>query len=136
MTGPVTVAVDANGCDHGAREVAAAAAIAADRGTRVLLFGPRVQIGETAPGVELVDAPVSIAKAPQPLAAVRSTPEASVVQAARAVAGGRAQALVCGGSTGAVVAAGVLHLRRARGIHRPALAVPVPSPAGHTLLLD
>ena len=86
--------------------------------------------------MELVDAPVSIAKAAEPVAAVRSSPEASIVQAARAVAEDRAQALVSGGSTGAVVAAGVLHLRRARGVHRPALAVPLPSPAGATLLLD
>jgi glycerol-3-phosphate acyltransferase PlsX len=34
------------------------------------------------------------------------------------------------------VAAGVLHIRRARGVHRPALAVPVPAPAGPVLLLD
>ena len=41
-------------------------------------------------GVELVDAPVSIAKATDPAYAVRSTPEASIVQAAKAVADGRA----------------------------------------------
>jgi len=136
VTETVTVAVDANGCDHGPAEVAAAAAQAAAGGTRVLLFGPAAEIGGPGPGVEVVDAPVSIAKAPEPVSAVRSTPQASIVQAARAVAEGRAHALVSGGSTGAVVAAGVLHVRRARGIHRPALAVPLPSPAGPTLLLD
>lgn len=136
MPEPVTVAVDANGCDHGPGEVAAAAASAARRGVRVLLFGPASEIEVPGPGVELIDAPVSIAKAPEPVAAVRSTPQASIVQAARAVSEGRAQALVSGGSTGAVVAAGVLHLRRERGVHRPALAVPLPSPAGPTLLLD
>jgi glycerol-3-phosphate acyltransferase PlsX len=136
VTEPVTVAVDANGCDHGPREVAAAAARAAALGTRVLLFGPAAEIVDPGAGVELVDAPVSIAKAAEPVAAVRSSPDASIVQAARAVAEGRAQALVSGGSTGAAVAAGVLHLRRARGVHRPALAVPLPSPAGATLLLD
>ncbi len=39
MTDPVTVAVDANGADLGPAEVAAGAAIAAERGMRVLLFG-------------------------------------------------------------------------------------------------
>ncbi len=136
MTDPVTVAVDANGADLGAREVAAGAAMAAAAGTRVLLFGPAAELPALPDGVTVVDAPVSIAKATEPTAAVRSTPDASIVQAARAVADGRAQALVSGGSTGAAIAAGVLHVRRARGIHRPALALPLPSPGGRVLLLD
>ena len=81
-----------------------------------------------ADGVEVVDAPVSIAKAPDPVRAVRSTPEASIVQAARAVAAGDADALVCGGSTGPALAAGLFNIKRATGIHRPALAIPVPGP--------
>ena len=133
---PVTVAVDANGADLGPAEVAAGAREAAAQGVEVLLFGPAVQIGEAGPGVTVVDAPVSVAKASEPVAAVRAHPEASIVQAARAVAGGRAAALVSGGSTGAAVAAGLFHVRRSRGIHRPALAVPVPAPGGRVLLLD
>ena len=85
--------------------------------------------------MELVDAPVSIAKAAEPGAAVRSSPEASIVQAARAVAEDRAQALVAGGSTGAVLAAGLLHISARRGVHRPALAC-VPVPGRPFLLLD
>jgi phosphate acyltransferase len=102
----------------------------------VLLFGPAREIGPVASGVEVVDAPVSIAKAADPVAAVRSTPEASIVQAARAVADGRAQALVSGGSTGAALAAGLFNMRRDRGIHRPALALPMPIPGSPVLLLD
>ena len=97
-------------------------------GTRVILFGPAAEIGPMPDGVEVVDAPVSIAKAADPAFAVRSTPEASIVQAARAVADGRAQALVSGGSTGSALAAGLFNLRRDRGIYRPALALPVPIP--------
>jgi glycerol-3-phosphate acyltransferase PlsX len=136
MAEPVTVAVDANGADLGPAEVAAAAAIAAERGTRVLLFGPAAQLGGTPPGVTVVDAPVSIAKAPEPVAAVRATPEASIVRAARAVGAGGAHALVCGGATGAAVAAGVFNVKRARGIYRPALALPLPIPGAPILLLD
>ncbi len=84
----VTVAVDAGGADLGPAEVAAGAAIAAAAGTRVLLFGPAGEIGSVPDGVEVVDAPVSIAKAADPAFAVRSTPEASIVQAAKAVAAG------------------------------------------------
>ncbi len=131
----VTVAVDAGGADLGPAEVAAGAAIAAAAGTRVILFGPAAEIGEVAEGVEIVDAPVSIAKAADPAYAVRSTPEASIVQAAKAVAAGRAQALVSGGSTGSALAAGLFNMRRDRGIYRPALALPVPVPGGRPVML-
>jgi phosphate acyltransferase len=132
----VTVAVDANGADHGPAEVARGAAEAAAAGTRVLLFGPAGEFGAPVDGVEVVDAPVSIAKAPDPARAVRNTPEASIVQAAAAVADGRADALVSGGSTGAALAAALFRVKRARGVHRPALAILVPVPQHPFLLLD
>jgi glycerol-3-phosphate acyltransferase PlsX len=132
----LTIALDANGADAGAAEVARGAQLAASRGeVRVLVFGPAAQM-EAAPGVEIVDAPVSIAKAADPARAVRSAPESSIVQAARAVADGIADALVSGGSTGAALAAGLFHVKRARGVHRPALAVLVPVPGRPFLLLD
>ncbi len=135
----VTVAVDANGADRGPAEVAAGAAIAAARGIRILLFGPgdalRAEVAGTS-GVEIVDAGRSIAKAADPARAVRSAPEASIVQAARAVAAGDADALVSGGSTGAALAAGLFEIKRARGIHRPALAAAVPVPGRPVTFLD
>jgi glycerol-3-phosphate acyltransferase PlsX len=131
----VTVAVDGNGADLGPTEVAAGAALAAARGVRVLLFADAREVGQVADGVELIDAPVSIAKAVDPAFAVRSTPEASIVQAAKAVADGRAQALVSGGSTGSALAAGLFNLKRAAGIHRPALALPIPRPNDRPVLI-
>jgi glycerol-3-phosphate acyltransferase PlsX len=131
----VTVAVDAGGADLGPREVAAGAAQAAAMGIGVLLFGPASEIGSVPSGVEVIDAPVSIAKAADPAFAVRSTPEASIVQAAKAVAEDRAQALVSGGSTGSALAAGLFNLKRDRGIYRPALALPIPVPGTHPVLL-
>lgn len=142
---PVTVAVDAGGADAGPAEVAAGAALAArDADLQVVVFGPleELRAGLAAMGdpeaVRLVDAPVSIAKVADPAAAVRSTPEASIVQAASAVAAGDADAFVSGGGTGAALAAGTLLVKRAPGIYRPALAVPVPRPggAGALTLLD
>ncbi len=130
----VTVAVDAGGADLGPGEVAAGAAIAAAQGIGVLLFGPAAEIGSVPSGVEVIDAPVSIAKAADPAFAVRSTPEASIVQAAAAVAQGRAQALVSGGSTGSALAAALFNMRRDRGIYRPALALPIPMPAAKPVL--
>lgn len=139
----LVVAVDANGSDMGPSEVAAGVRAAARRGVQVLLFGPAREI-ETLPslgsGVQVIDAPVSVAKSPDPARAVRSTPQASIVQAARAVGEGRAQALVCAGGTGAALAASLFNIKRARGVHRPALALPIPipgpSPAHPVTLLD
>jgi phosphate acyltransferase len=129
------VAVDCNGADLGPAEVAAGARMAAQAGAKVLLFGPAHELstalgtGATAQGIEIVDAPISVAKSADPVSAVRRTPEASIVQAARAVAEGRARALVCAGGTGAALAAGLFNVKRARGIYRPALAIPIPLPA-------
>jgi phosphate acyltransferase len=123
----------------GAAEVAAGVRLAAQQGARVLLFGPAGELGESVEGlegVEIVDAPVSIAKSPDPARAVRSTPQASIVQAAKAVSDGRAQALVCAGGTGAALAAGLFNIKRARGIHRPALALAIPVPGNPVTLLD
>jgi len=155
------VALDANGADLGPAEVAAGAVLAAEQGAHVLLFGPAGEMdvpahlaldvgagaagaGTGAPGagaagaVQVIDAPVSIAKSPDPARAARTTPEASIVQAARAVADGRAQALVCAGGTGAALAAGLFNVKRARGIHRPALALALPvlgRAGGHPVIL-
>jgi glycerol-3-phosphate acyltransferase PlsX len=130
------VAVDCNGADRGPAEVAAGAALAAAEGARIVLFGPAEELGSPPAGVEVVDAPVSIAKAEDPVLAARTTPEASIVQAARAVAAGRAQALVCAGATGAALAAGTFNIKRAHGIYRPALAIPLPVPHHPVTLLD
>lgn len=130
------IAVDANGADLGPAEVAAGATLAAAAGARVLLFGPAAEIGDVGDGVRVIDAPISIAKAADPVRAVRSNPDASIVAAADAVRRGDADALVCAGGTGAALAAGLLKVKRARGIHRPALALPLPSPSGPVTVLD
>src|SRR4051812_40446084 len=134
----VTVAVDANGADLGPAEVARGAALAAERGRglHLILFGPAAELGAPGELVDIVDAPVSIAKAADPARAVRATPQASIVQAVEAVASGRAAALVSGGSTGATLASALFRWKRARGVHRPALAIVVPVPGKPFLLLD
>ncbi|HEV2999762.1 MAG TPA: phosphate acyltransferase PlsX [Solirubrobacteraceae bacterium] len=121
------IAVDVNGAD----DPRAAAEGAAASGVDVLIFGPAREVPHVTH-----DAPVSIAKASDPARAARSTPEASIVQAARAVAEGEADAFVAGGSTGAALAAGLFNVKRGKGIHRPALAIPVPVPGAPVTLLD
>lgn len=141
MADQVTVAVDATGADLGPAEVARGAARAAATGINVILFGPAAELSAaleetSAANVEVVDAPVSIAKEPDPARAVRQHPHASIVQAVRAVAEGRANAFVAGGATGAALAAGMGELGRADGLRRPAIAAQIPLPGAEVTLLD
>src|SRR3954447_11929844 len=113
------IALDANGADFGPEAIARGAELS---GLEVEVFGPPM------PG---------IGNDEEAAMAVRSKPDASIVQAARAVAEGRADALVSPGPTGATLAAAVLHIKRIRGVHRPAVAVLLPIPGVNpTLLLD
>ena len=125
------IALDANGADAGPEAVAEGARLS---GLPVLLFGPAERLSQS--GTDVVDAPDTIGNHEEPARAVRARPQASVVQAARAVADGRASAMVSAGSTGAALAASVLHVKRLRGVHRPAVAALVPVPGRATLLLD
>jgi glycerol-3-phosphate acyltransferase PlsX len=127
------IALDANGADAGPAKVAEGARLS---GERVLLFGPASEIGDVGEQVEVIDAPLAIAGGEEPVRAVRSAPDASIVQAALAVGDGRAEALVSAGSTGPTLAAGTLSIKRLRGVFRPALAVLIPVPGGPVLLLD
>jgi glycerol-3-phosphate acyltransferase PlsX len=105
------------------------------------VFGPAADLREEFEGlpserVEVVDAPVGISNFEDPARAVRAKRDASVVQAAAAVAQGRADALVSAGSTGATMAAALLGMKRMPGVYRPGLAVVVPVPGRPVLLLD
>ena len=78
--------------------------------------------------VEVIDAPDLITNEDDPVAAVRSRSQASIVRAAADVAAGAADALVSPGSTGATMAAATFAIKRAGGVQRPALAVQIPAP--------
>jgi phosphate acyltransferase len=127
------IAVDANGADQGPAAVAEGV-----RRSRVetLLFGPKMELLGAGDLAEIVDAPETIKAGDEPVAAVRSRRDASIVQAAAAVGEGRAEALVSAGSTGPTLAAGTISIKRIRGVFRPALAVLLPVPDGPVLLLD
>ncbi len=71
-----------------------------------------------------------------PADAVRNKKDSSIVVATKMLKNGECDAILSAGSTGAAVAAAQLILRRIPGIHRPAIATPIPTPNGITLLLD
>jgi glycerol-3-phosphate acyltransferase PlsX len=110
------IALDANGADSGAGTVA--------EGAR--LSGVPVQLFEGA----------AISNDEEPAHAIRAREDASIVKAARALAAGEVDALVSAGPTGATLAASVVHVRRLKGVHRPAIAAILPFPGHPTLMLD
>ena len=124
------IALDANGADRGPRNVAEGGRLA---GVPVTLFGPAAELAGYG---DVVDAPVGIGNDEDAARAVRAKPESSIVQAAKAVAAGQAGGFVTAGPTGAALAAGLFHLKRMRGVHRPAVAVRLPVPGHPVLILD
>jgi phosphate acyltransferase len=124
---PAPVALDGYGTDAGPEVVVEGARLAAADGIPVRIFGPGTL--ETPDGVDLDPTTDWIGNEADPVAAVRSTPEASIVRGAGAVAEGRCSSLVSAGSTGATMTAALFAMKRAQGVHRPALAVQIPVPA-------
>ena len=134
----LTIAVDGRGVERGADVLVEGLRQVLAEGIRVRAFGEPADF-PALDGLEAIAAPDEITNSDEPVAAVRSREQASVVMAAADVAAGRSQALVSAGPTGATMAAALFALRRLSGIRRPALAVQlvVPGRGGApTLILD
>jgi glycerol-3-phosphate acyltransferase PlsX len=127
------IAIDAMGGDRAPAEIVAGALRAVDAcDVDVLLVGredairPHLSDG-VAPGrVEVLDAPEIITMDEEPASAVRTKKASSIVRCAEAVRDGRAAAMVGAGNTGATMAAALLRFGRIKGVHRPAIALPIP----------
>ncbi|HKJ35499.1 MAG TPA: phosphate acyltransferase PlsX [Solirubrobacterales bacterium] len=136
------IAFDALGAEGGPEVVVEGIgrAIADGEDLRVRAFGRAADLGALTAleGVEVVEAPGLIANDEEPVAAVRSRENASIVRAAADVAEGRSHALASPGSTGATMTAALFALKRLRSVQRPALAVQLPAPGldRPVLLLD
>jgi glycerol-3-phosphate acyltransferase PlsX len=136
----VVVAFDALGAEAGAAAVIEGVRAVSAEGIGVRAFGRRSELAplEELPGVEVIDTADVIANDEEPVRAVRSRPESSIVRAAADVAAGNSHALASPGSTGATMAAALFALKRLRSVQRPALAVQVPAPGRDrpVLMLD
>jgi glycerol-3-phosphate acyltransferase PlsX len=141
------IALDAVGGDHGLTPNIDGAVQAANAcGVELVLVGPErgIRAELSARGIgpgdsrfEVVDAPDAVRMDEEPAAACRAKPRSSVMVCAELVAAGRADGMVSAGPSGAAMAAATLwHLKRIPGILRPAIAVPIPTPNGVTVLLD
>ena len=132
----IRVAVDAMGGDRAPEEIVAGALAAASDSVEPVLFGRQEVIGPLAEGLEIVHADDIVAMDEKPADAAREKRESSMFAACRAVGEGDAQAVVSAGNTGAMLAAGLLEIRRLPDVHRPAIAVPLPSIGGTSVLID
>ena len=131
------VAVDAMGGDRAPAEVVAGARRAAEElGIPVVLVGRPDEMGDTG-GLEVIEAAEVIPMDAEPGSSVRTMKDSSLVRAAEAVRDGRASAMVSAGNTGAAMGSALLRMGRIRGVARPAIATPIPTPgANPTTMLD
>jgi phosphate acyltransferase len=129
----IRVAVDVMGSDRGAAAVIDGAQQAAADGVVPVIFGPA---GLDAGGLAHVPTTQVVGMDEKPADAFRTKEDSSLVRAVKAVADGEADAVVSAGNTGAMLAAGLVLLRRVPGVRRPAIAVPIPSRQGPSILID
>jgi glycerol-3-phosphate acyltransferase PlsX len=127
------IAVDAMGGDRGPEAVVDGALAARGDGIEPILFG---SASLDAKGLELWPTTQVVAMREKPADAFREKTDSSLVRAVKAVADGEADAVVSPGNTGAMLAAGLVLLRRVRGVRRPAIAVPIPARRGPCVLVD
>jgi len=121
------------GADRGPAEIVAGAVQAASAVVEPVIVGPEALDTR---GLELVQAPDVIEMDDKPTEAVRSKPNSSLVVACRLVGEGRADAVVSPGNTGAMLAASLFHIRRLKGVLRPAIAVVIPARSAPSVLID
>lgn len=97
------------------------------------LFGPSDRLTplvRNADRITVMHAASVIAMEDEPVRAVRSKKDSSIVLAATAVKNGEADAFFSAGNTGAVLAAGLFIIGRVKGIDRPALTTTLPVVTG------
>jgi phosphate acyltransferase len=137
MPGPrVRVAVDAMGGDRAPEEIVAGAAESRSDEVEPVLYGRRSVVEPFAEGLEVVDFPDVVAMHEKPGDAARTKRQSSLFGVCRAVAEGNADVALSAGNTGAFLAAGLLEIGRLPGVHRPAIAVPLPALRGPSVLID
>lgn len=117
-----------------------------DDGDTLVLVGPATLLNEQLDErgirdhrIEILDAQDVIPMAESPTKAVRQRTESSIVK--MAIAGSQksdnpVDVVISAGNTGACVAAGIMHMKRLPGIHRPGIAVTVPAFHGPIVLCD
>lgn len=141
--------VDVMGGDNAPDEIIKGCLAALDQleaGDQLVLIGPEDRIashlaerGVDDDRIRIEHAPDVITMDDQPARAVRSMPESSIVRMAM-LGSHKAEdpldVVLSAGNTGACVAAGIMHMKRLPGVHRPGIAVTIPAFHGPLVLCD
>ena len=145
------IGLDVMGGDHAPQAILDGALQSVDslsRDDQLMLFGDRATIeqhltdaGINDPRIQIIATTETIEMAESPVEAVRSKADSSLVvmarQASRKVdATERLDAIISAGNTGACVSAAQMFMRRLDYVHRPGIAVTMPTFSGPVVLLD
>jgi phosphate acyltransferase len=143
------LAVDVMGGDHAPDAILSGCVLGLEHlrpDDRLVLVGPAATIremlserGVSDPRLIIHDAPEVIGMDESPVEAVRAKKSSSIVQMAQlgsAKAAERCDAVLSAGNTGACVAAATMHMRRLAGVHRPGIAVTLPTFHGPVVMCD
>jgi len=138
------IAVDAMGGDN-APEAVIEGAVRAVReyGTHIILVGDREILHQHLKQHAAANLPISVKHASEvvgmhesPSVALRRKPDSSIRVAFDLVKAGEAGGVVSAGNSGAAMGHAMLALRLLPGVERPAIATPLPSLHGSTVVLD
>lgn len=141
----IKIVIDAMGGDNSPWAMVEGAVLATKEHADVFLYivGPQNQIeAELAKyeynkdQIEVVDAPDVITCHDQPVEAVRTKKNSSLIVGLNLVKEGKAEGLISSGSTGAVLVGGRMIVGRIKGIRRSPLAPLIPREGGVSILID
>ena len=140
------IGVDAMGGDYAPAEIvrgACAARDVLDAGDQIILAGREDLIRPHLEGcpdwpsfIRIAHSPEAIDMDEPPVEAVRAKPNSSIAALARMHKQQEVDAIVSAGNTGACVAAWQMYLRRLPGVHRPGIAVLMPTFHDPVVLCD
>ena len=138
------IIIDAMGGDNApSAPVRAAARASEELGVEIVLVGKTEVIKNELSSCEYDENKISVAEADdvienteEPVKAVKSKRNASVVVAAQMLRRGEGDAMLSMGSTGALLTSALLVVGRIKGIYRPALATLLPTAKGPKMLID
>lgn len=141
MDKKITIAVDAMGGDNAPGEIVKGCVMAAKKNVKIILVGKKNLIERQlddfdSANIEILDAQDVITNDESPTWAIKNKKDSSLVKALNLVRENGADGFVSAGSTGAILSCATILLKRIHGISRPALATPLPTSNGFSLLLD
>jgi glycerol-3-phosphate acyltransferase PlsX len=139
------IALDAHGGDFGLKPNIEGALLAAKKlRHEIILVGRDPEIreelrrlgAEDPERISIVHAPQLVEMSAEPVEECRAKPDSSLMVAAGLVHEGKADAFVSAGNSGAIMVAALLKMKRIPGVIRPAIAAPLPTYKGTSVLLD